>query len=87
MRKRFEVLDSFRGIFAICVVFFHARYLGSVTETDFFRGSSTFVDFFFILSGFVLTHSYAYNENLKFKMFFISRTFRLFPLHFATLII
>jgi len=87
MGKRFEVLDSFRGLSAIFVVIFHMHYAGSITELSFFRGSSLFVEFFFVLSGFVLAHGYGWKENLKFKDFLITRTFRLMPLHIVILIV
>ena len=80
MNQRFLVLDSFRGIAAICVVIFHMHIIGSITELDFFRGSSLFVEFFFVLSGFVLAHTYGF-KDVTFKRFIISRTFRLYPLH------
>ncbi len=86
-KKRFTVLDSFRGIFALCVVVFHTHYLNSLTEIPFFRNSNLFVDFFFVLSGFVITHGYAFNKKLSFGRFGISRTFRIFPLHIATLLV
>jgi len=87
MRKRFEVLDSFRGLSAIFVVMFHMHYVGSITELNFFKGSSLFVEFFFLLSGFVLAHGYGWRENLKFKDFILSRTFRLMPLHLVMLMV
>ena len=80
MNQRFLVLDSFRGIAAICVVIFHMHIIGSITELNFFRGSSLFVEFFFVLSGFVLAHTYGF-KDVSFKRFIISRTFRLYPLH------
>lgn len=86
-RVRFEVLDSFRGIAAISVAMTHMHYLGSIADLDFFRGSWLFVEFFFVLSGFVLTHGYAFKENLTFKQFAISRTFRIFPLHISMLFV
>ena len=86
-RIRFTVLDSFRGIFALCVVVFHMHYLNSVTEHPFFRNSNLFVDFFFVLSGFVITHGYAFNKSLSFGRFSISRIFRIFPLHIAMLLV
>ena len=69
MKGRFEALDAFRGICAICVVIFHMNILNSFTEISFFRGSAILVDFFFALSGFVLAHSYGFKQNLKFKKF------------------
>jgi peptidoglycan/LPS O-acetylase OafA/YrhL len=87
MNKRFYVLDSFRGLAAIFVVMYHSHYLGTATQWSFFRGSGLFVEFFFVLSGFVLTHGYAFKKNLDFKNFFISRTFRIFPLHVTMLFV
>lgn len=86
MSKRFEALDAFRGLCALSVVIFHMHFVGSVTELDFFRGSAILVEFFFVLSGFVLAHSYAFRENLNFYSFMRSRFFRLFPLHIFMLI-
>ncbi len=85
MNKRFYVLDSFRGLAAIFVVMYHSHYLGTATQWSFFRGSGLFVEFFFVLSGFVLTHGYAFKKSLNFRTFFISRTFRIFPLHITML--
>ena len=82
MNKRFEALDAFRGICAISVVVFHMHLFGSITELGFFRGSSIFVEFFFVLSGFVLAHGYGFKINLNFTTFMKARFFRLYPLHF-----
>ena len=87
MNKRFESLDAFRGLAALFVVVFHMRLVGSITELDFFRGSSIFVEFFFILSGFVLTHGYGSKENLKFFTLMKARFFRLYPLHLFMFVI
>lgn len=81
MKRRFEALDAFRGICAISVVMFHISLIGSVSEWSFFRGSAIFVEFFFVLSGFVLAHGYGYKTDLKFAPFVKSRFFRLYPLH------
>ena len=85
MSHRFDVLDSFRGLAAILVVVVHMHYIGSFIEPTFFRKSYLFVEFFFVLSGFVLTHGYALKKDLSFKIFLISRSFRLFPLHLFAL--
>ena len=81
MKQRFEALDAFRGLCALSVVLFHLRVVGSVTEFDFFRGSAIFVEFFFVLSGFVLAHGYGFKEGPSFAVFMKSRFFRLYPLH------
>ncbi|EFG1229165.1 acyltransferase [Escherichia albertii] len=80
-KKRFFALDSFRGLCALCVVIFHMKILNAFSEWDFFRNSRLFVEFFFILSGFVLTHSYLKKETNGFYKYAIARTFRIFPLH------
>lgn len=87
MQRRFESLDGFRGMCAVFVMVFHMHIIESITELSFFRHSYIFVDFFFALSGFVLTHSYLKKDNLKFKTFFVSRFFRIYPLHAAMLVV
>ena len=81
MNRRFEALDAFRGICAISVVIFHMHFVNSITELDFFRGSAVFVEFFFILSGFVLAHGYGDKKDLNFRSFMKARFFRIYPLH------
>ncbi|MGR5258702.1 acyltransferase family protein [Vibrio astriarenae] len=85
--RRFEVLDSFRGISAICVVVFHLHFVGSFTEWSFFRGSYLFVEFFFVLSGFVLAHGYGMKEGLKFTPYIKARFYRIYPLHLTMLVV
>ena len=79
--KRFYSLDSFRGLMAVSVMLYHLRVSGSFTEWLLFRHSEVFVSFFFVLSGFVLTHAYGSSVQFNFRRFFITRTFRLLPLH------
>lgn len=82
-RARFEALDSWRGICALLVALFHFPAAGWVASNGFVRGSYLFVDFFFVLSGFVIAH--AYSERLydgkSLRRFMITRFGRLFPLH------
>ena len=86
INQRFVVLDSFRGLCAICVVFFHMNIVDSLTALSFFRNSHIFVEFFFILSGFVLAESYGFKKEVGFFKFIISRIFRIFPLHIFMLL-
>lgn len=79
--KRFYALDSFRGVCALAVVVYHLHIVGSITEWAFFSNADLFVEFFFVLSGFVITHAYGLERHLDFRKFFILRTFRLVPLH------
>lgn len=65
----------------LSVVIYHMNLVGSITEARFFKGSYVFVELFFVLSGFVFTHSYGFKDNLKFSSFMKARFFRLYPLH------
>ncbi|WP_181566301.1 acyltransferase family protein [Helicobacter monodelphidis] len=76
----FIVLDSFRGIAALCVVLFHIHFNATMSEWKFFEHSFYFVDFFFILSGFVITYAYD-RENFSFKNFLYRRSLRILPLY------
>jgi peptidoglycan/LPS O-acetylase OafA/YrhL len=82
-KTRFDVLDSWRGICALLVALFHFPAAGWLATNGFIRGSYLFVDFFFVLSGFVIAH--AYGERLadggSLRRFMITRFGRLFPLH------
>ena len=87
MNKRFEALDAFRGICAISVVILHMHWINSITELQFFRSSYIFVEFFFVLSGFVLAHGYGFRGGITFKKFMTARFFRLYPLHLFMLLL
>ncbi len=84
---RFAVLDSWRGIAALLVALLHLRFLGNYYSLGFVRNSWLFVDFFFVLSGFVITHAYAdrLRQRSEILPFAIRRFGRLWPLHAATL--
>jgi peptidoglycan/LPS O-acetylase OafA/YrhL len=78
---RFVVLDGMRGLAAIAVIMDHVT---SVALQRLVPGRFLAVDFFFVLSGFVLTYVYA--ERLRTGMSFFSfmrvRVIRLYPLYF-----
>jgi peptidoglycan/LPS O-acetylase OafA/YrhL len=83
--QRFTTLDSFRGVCALLVVFFHLHVVDSFIEFAFFRRGEVLLNFFFLLSGFVLAHTYGMKQKPSFKTFFVSRLFRLYPLHLVML--
>ncbi|UZJ59811.1 acyltransferase [Pseudomonas sp. KU26590] len=85
--QRFTTLDSFRGVFALLVVFHHLHVVGAFIELPFFRRAEILLNFFFVLSGFVLAHSYGLKSQFGFKRFVISRLFRLYPLHIVMLLV
>ncbi|PCJ38662.1 MAG: hypothetical protein COA81_12505 [Alphaproteobacteria bacterium] len=95
----FSSLTAMRGIAALWVVFFHMdviifyRDLGSLIPHDqsgIITRGYLWVDFFFILSGFIITHVYGglfagqYNHRTIFH-FIWARFSRIYPLHIFTL--
>jgi len=95
MKHRFEVLDIFRGIFASMVVFFHMSGIPNtdfshvpVLGNEFVHNSDLFVDFFFVLSGFVITYTaQSMSRPADMQLFYKKRLFRLYPLHFIMLLV
>nr|WP_247893307.1 acyltransferase [Azospirillum endophyticum] len=85
---RFPVLDGWRGLCALFVALFHFSALGYYYSVPFVRGSYLFVDFFFVLSGFVITHAYVgrLNSAPKAGSFLVRRLGRVWPLHAVTLV-
>ena len=84
---RFEVLDAWRGIAALLVAVFHFNALHHAAYMPFVRNSYLFVDFFFVLSGFVIAHAYADRlDTVSDAAVFTMRRFgRVWPLHVAVL--
>jgi peptidoglycan/LPS O-acetylase OafA/YrhL len=85
----FVTLESLRGIAALIVVVYHAVWLNPVTHLRFFTNGALMVDFFFVLSGFVICHSYGDRlaDLRDFGRFLWLRLGRLYPLHFAFLMV
>lgn len=93
MYKHIKSLTSLRGIAALVVVVHHFSYYGLPKTgstlsgySDFFKNGYLSVDFFFILSGFIMTHVYADNFYLKvslnhYRSYLFSRLARIYPLH------
>jgi len=81
--RRFSVLDAWRGVCALLVTIVHIPVAHRFQETVGFANMQMFVDFFFVLSGFVMCH--AYGQSLKderaFEGFMIRRFGRIYPLH------
>ncbi|MEH2064606.1 MAG: acyltransferase [Nostoc sp.] len=93
MYKHIKTLTSLRGIAALVVVVHHFSYyalpkIGSTISaySDFFKNGYLWVDFFFILSGFIMTHVYVEDFYLKvsldkYRSYLFSRFARIYPLH------
>ena len=54
---RFLALDSLRGIAAVGVALFHIQAVAGPSTLPVFRNGNLFVDFFFVLSGFVIAYT------------------------------
>lgn len=84
-KERFVVLDAWRGIAALLVMLFHMPFSWSGATHAFIRHSYLFVDFFFVLSGFVLAHAIM-NRQPDARSFIWQRIGRLWPLHATVLV-
>lgn len=92
--RRFAALDGWRGVCAVLVGLYHVEIIGEiyaghlhgVTIVD---NAYLFVDFFFVLSGFVIAHTYGSRiaGADDFLSFAIRRFGRVWPLHAAVLLV
>lgn len=85
---RYEALDGWRGIAALLVAVMHLPTTAHIHGLALIRTGHLWVDFFFVLSGFVLTHAYRGRlETPAYVATFVWRRFaRLWPLHMAVLL-
>lgn len=86
-RARYLALDSFRGIAAIAVALHHLQVASHVYFWPLTRNAYLFVELFFVLSGFVISSSYAHrvNNRVEATRFLIKRVGRVWPLHVVML--
>jgi peptidoglycan/LPS O-acetylase OafA/YrhL len=94
-KNEIRPLTSIRGIAAMAVVLYHFQgnfsdkfYLGNVTLL--FSRGYLWVDFFFLLSGFILTHVHAeefIHGPAPYRTFLLKRIARVYPLHVFTLFV
>ncbi len=86
--KHFTALDSWRGIAALLVALHHFTSVGTSTNSALARNAWLFVDFFFVLSGFIIAANY--REKLTtgagISRFMALRFARLYPLHVLMLL-
>jgi peptidoglycan/LPS O-acetylase OafA/YrhL len=86
---RFEALDGWRGVAALSVALFHLSAAGHFYSLAWVREAGMFVDLFFVLSGFVISHSYLgkLGAGASLGDFLLRRFGRVWPLHIFTLAI
>lgn len=86
--RTFERLEALRGVAALAVLWHHSPFIDGA-RAPLAEVGYLFVDFFFVLSGFVMTHAYAARiaDGLGFRTFLVRRLARLYPLHLLTLLL
>ncbi len=86
---RYDALDSWRGICATMVMVYHFAIASHFYTVDIIRNAFLFVDFFFVLSGFVIAINYQERLMSGFGVgkFMMLRLGRVWPLHVAILLI
>jgi len=101
MSKKITSIELLRFLSALAVVLYHYNTVFNHQNTsltgmlpldllfsNFYKYGYYGVEVFFIISGFVFSHMYlVVKKKISAKAFFIKRFARLYPLHFATLII
>ena len=88
MRKHFRELDGIRGLLSVAILLFHIGLnplVGIITKGLIPKGRYDLaVDFFFILSGFVLCHV-SIGRKPDVLRFLAARAFRMFPISILSL--
>jgi peptidoglycan/LPS O-acetylase OafA/YrhL len=84
---RFAALDGLRGICALMVALYHLPLACHLLASPPVREGYVFVDFFFVLSGFVIAHAYGakLDGGRQLVDFLVRRIGRLWPLHIVVL--
>lgn len=79
-KHRYLTLDGLRGVAAIAVMIYHRRSWSN--SGHWFEHAHLAVDFFFLLSGFVLAHAYEHRllSGMSVREFLRLRLIRLYPL-------
>jgi len=94
VRKKLNLIQAFRGVAALLVVLFHVDQLSTETLNqrflfNIFKFGWAGVDFFFVLSGFIILfvhYSDVGQQSLtRFKSFIIKRFIRIYPAYWVVL--
>ena len=86
--KKYNQFEIFRFIGAFTVLIFHtAKNTSFYSQVpSLFQNGITWVHFFFLLSGFLLSYSYN-NKEINIKKFYLTRLFKFYPLYIFTLLL
>ncbi len=85
----FGELESLRGLAALSIALHHVSWKNPMLPSLYIHNSYLFVDLFFVLSGFVICHSYERKITgpKSLGRFMFLRWGRLYPLHFLMLLV
>jgi peptidoglycan/LPS O-acetylase OafA/YrhL len=90
MKQKLESLQVGRGIAAFAVLLFHSQVLMNYVHPDSifvhaFRFGSAGVDFFFVLSGFLMVyvHRRDFGQPGRLRSYFLKRVTRIYPIYWA----
>jgi peptidoglycan/LPS O-acetylase OafA/YrhL len=96
LRKRLNLIQTFRGFAAILVTLFHLDQLSSEKLQEaflfnFFKFGWAGVDFFFVLSGFIIIYAHRNEIGIqnkeKYKEFWLKRFIRIYPAYWVVTLI
>jgi len=89
-KKKLELVQAFRGLAALLVVLFHTselthRKFNQDSLSNIFHFGSAGVDFFFVLSGFIIyfIHRTDLGHRDKLKPFLVKRLIRVYPMYWV----
>jgi len=82
-KQHFLVLDTFRGVAALMIAIYHFPAFSHFYDNPFLLNANIFVDFFFVLSGFVIAYNYQDRLSRGYGLwtYMRHRFARVYPLH------
>jgi len=87
--ERYQALDSWRGLCACMVALFHFNVFSHIQFAKIVLNAYLFVDFFFVLSGFVIAANYQSRllQGFGAGRFLFLRLGRIYPLHLLVMLL
>ena len=80
-------IDVYRFVFTIIIMLMHFESTFFFSEKRFFEGGYLGVEFFFILSGFLLYRAYKSDKYSSAFTYVKSRALQFFPIHIASILL